>query len=373
MRKILIYSLILTLLMSFLMTSVAFALSPPPPCDEYTIDEKEVLDGVLNSPQMEPLNDWELSEYQFSECASFGIFRLSLKYILPENFSKLGFRYISQFTSIRLSTNTKKAEDSSLNTYNRLASEAEKAIQSAENNNRIKEFINKIGAEEYFFKIGRSGIIELRNNSVKSYIIYSHDNQQFSGYAVPVEMDWQNYPEISRLQSIFREEVLSENCSLDFQDGVISSKQYENKGKISWSFNQTVKGAGCPSWIIVHIYEDGTYKTELGPITPVSVVDLVEDAEEPVEVETSDEKEGIKEIKSSAEVSAMIISLKELDSIQSIQLKDEGGESIYEVVGIRKVKFLFFIPVSLKIRMKVDTVTGDIKAVKKSWWSFLVW
>ncbi len=577
MRKILIYNLIPILLMSFLMTNVALAISPPPPCDEYTIDEKEVLDDVLNSPQMAPLSDWELAEHQFDSCASYGIFKLGLKYILPENFSNLGFRYISKFSLISLSIDTGKAKDGGLNTYNRLATVAKSAIQSAENNNRIKEFINKVGAEKYIF----GSHIWFRNESIKTHIEYSYENQRVYRYTVPVDIAWGNFPEVSHFQSIFRKEIPSENCSLDFQNGTISSGQYDEKGKMLWRFNQTVKGTACPAWIRVDIYEDGTYKASIDPtvlipwsgssknkiivnqesedlysveliiqdyelgeynVPRIFDVSLIEDGTEyyitdtnkdgdfgsikrdytkesgiegihmnvsgedceprrqniglslmtkeerlytisdlsiesiesieniwidtvsepvcpigagcpnwisdpdyckdyetfsekpeekitvrnscgkgpdycygtiemspflyspidkrlriikrmkfnvnisteemptdeevieevPAKIEIPQEEE-TKKIKSSTEVSTMLISQKELESIQDIQLKHSAKKSTYEVMGVQKAKFLFFIPVSFKIRMEINAFTGEIEAVKKPWWSFLVW
>ncbi len=75
-------------------------------------------------------------------------------------------------------------------------------------------------------------------------------------------------------------------------------------------------------------------------------------------------------IKSSSEISAMLVEQKQLKAVDNIELSSD--EQQYTVRGYRDAKFLFFIPVSVKVELKINAVNGNIEQVKKSWWAFLV-
>ena len=75
-------------------------------------------------------------------------------------------------------------------------------------------------------------------------------------------------------------------------------------------------------------------------------------------------------IKSSSEISAMLVEQKQLKAVDDIELSSD--EQQYTARGYRDAKFLFFIPVSVKVELKINVVNGNIEQVKKSWWAFLV-
>lgn len=75
-------------------------------------------------------------------------------------------------------------------------------------------------------------------------------------------------------------------------------------------------------------------------------------------------------IKSSSEISAMLVEQKQLSAVDDIMLTSD--EQQYTARGSRDAKFLFFIPVSVKVELNINAVNGNIEQVKKSWWEFLV-
>ena len=75
-------------------------------------------------------------------------------------------------------------------------------------------------------------------------------------------------------------------------------------------------------------------------------------------------------IKSSSEISAMLVEQKQLKAVDDIELSSD--EQQYTAKGYRDAKFLFFIPVSVKVELKINAMNGNIEQVKKSWWAFLV-
>ena len=66
----------------------------------------------------------------------------------------------------------------------------------------------------------------------------------------------------------------------------------------------------------------------------------------------------------------MLIEQKQLKAVDDIELSSD--EQQYTVRGYHDAKFLFFIPVSVKVELKINAVNGNIEQVKKSWWAFLV-
>ncbi len=75
-------------------------------------------------------------------------------------------------------------------------------------------------------------------------------------------------------------------------------------------------------------------------------------------------------IKSSKEVSDMLVEQKQLKTVEDIKLDSDKKQ--YSATGYRNAKLLFFIPISLKVELKIDALTGDIKQINKPWWGFLV-
>lgn len=83
-----------------------------------------------------------------------------------------------------------------------------------------------------------------------------------------------------------------------------------------------------------------------------------------------DNKNLVPVIKSSSEISAMLVEQKQLNTVDDIKLSSD--EQQYTVKGYRSAKLLFFIPVSVKVELKINAVNGNVEQVKKSWWVFLV-
>ena len=75
-------------------------------------------------------------------------------------------------------------------------------------------------------------------------------------------------------------------------------------------------------------------------------------------------------IKSSSEISAMLVEQKQLNTVDDIALSQD--EQQYTAKGYRDAKLFFIIPVSVKVELKVNAVNGNIEQVKKPWWAFLV-
>lgn len=74
--------------------------------------------------------------------------------------------------------------------------------------------------------------------------------------------------------------------------------------------------------------------------------------------------------KSSSEISTMLVEQKQLTAVDDIELSSDDQQ--YTVRGYRDAKLLFFIPVSVKVELKINAMNGNIEQVKKSWWAFLV-
>lgn len=66
----------------------------------------------------------------------------------------------------------------------------------------------------------------------------------------------------------------------------------------------------------------------------------------------------------------MLVEQKQLNAVDDIVLSQD--EQQYTAKGYRNAKLFFFIPVSVKVELKVNAVNGNIEQVKKSWWAFLV-
>lgn len=61
-----------------------------------------------------------------------------------------------------------------------------------------------------------------------------------------------------------------------------------------------------------------------------------------------------------------------LISVQSVELKEVNGNSVYEAIGTAKGKLFSFIPVRFSVKMMIDAKIGNIEKIEKPWWNFLV-
>ncbi|MFA4955045.1 MAG: hypothetical protein WC641_07085 [Patescibacteria group bacterium] len=83
----------------------------------------------------------------------------------------------------------------------------------------------------------------------------------------------------------------------------------------------------------------------------------------------TDEEDSGSSIKSSDEISNMLVEKNELKTVETIELDSEKQQ--YSVVGWRNAKLFFFIPVSVRLEIKINAADGSIQSIKKPWWNFL--
>lgn len=66
------------------------------------------------------------------------------------------------------------------------------------------------------------------------------------------------------------------------------------------------------------------------------------------------------------------IKISEIDKESAkIELIEKSKKSVYSVIGVKQVKLLFMIPVSMEVKTEVDAETGKVISVSRPWWSFL--
>jgi hypothetical protein len=61
----------------------------------------------------------------------------------------------------------------------------------------------------------------------------------------------------------------------------------------------------------------------------------------------------------------------ELDISKQVNLTEEEGIPIYFIDGVKQVKFLFIIPVSMEIQAKINAENGRVISFNQPWWNFL--
>jgi len=83
----------------------------------------------------------------------------------------------------------------------------------------------------------------------------------------------------------------------------------------------------------------------------------------------TDEVDSSSSIKSSDEISNMLVEKNELKTVETIKLDSDKQQ--YSVIGRRSAKLFFFIPVSVKLEIKINAADGSIQSIKKPWWNFL--
>lgn len=72
-----------------------------------------------------------------------------------------------------------------------------------------------------------------------------------------------------------------------------------------------------------------------------------------------------------SEISRKMLQQNYVDNVSDVALKPD--QQTYSVQGVKRGKLFFLISVKLNIQLEVDATTGVVKAIKKPWWSFLVW
>ena len=58
--------------------------------------------------------------------------------------------------------------------------------------------------------------------------------------------------------------------------------------------------------------------------------------------------------------------------IESMNLKNEGNRTIYEITSIKKGNLFFIFPISYSIKIKVDATTGEILETEEPWWKMFM-
>ena len=58
--------------------------------------------------------------------------------------------------------------------------------------------------------------------------------------------------------------------------------------------------------------------------------------------------------------------------VKKVELVPEKNRPVYEVEGAMKGRLLFFIPVEVPVKAEIDAETGKELAIRRPWWSFLV-
>lgn len=53
--------------------------------------------------------------------------------------------------------------------------------------------------------------------------------------------------------------------------------------------------------------------------------------------------------------------------------EDKSTKYIYAVYGLKDVKFLGIFSMKMKVTAEVDSESGEVKNIKKPWWSFFAW
>ncbi|MBI2097122.1 MAG: hypothetical protein HYT40_03180 [Candidatus Sungbacteria bacterium] len=63
-----------------------------------------------------------------------------------------------------------------------------------------------------------------------------------------------------------------------------------------------------------------------------------------------------------------------IDAVETVELKQtEKNQPTYEVRARKRGRLLFLIPVTMQVTININAENGAIEAVKKPWWSLLMW
>lgn len=65
------------------------------------------------------------------------------------------------------------------------------------------------------------------------------------------------------------------------------------------------------------------------------------------------------------------VSSEELEISETVLDEDEEGNAVYDIEGKKKVKFLAIIPVSMRVKARVNAENGEAISVSRPWWGFL--
>lgn len=130
-----------------------------------------------------------------------------------------------------------------------------------------------------------------------------------------------------------------------------------------------VKGtAECPSLIVVDIYDDGTYRTQVGlKINYGKVPKQIPSIDQ--ENQKKDNEQKVAKTVEPIKVTKLLVQQGYINEVTNISL--DIDKQIYKVHGRKRAKLFLFIPVQLTIQLTVDATTGSIMEINKPWWAFL--
>lgn len=123
-----------------------------------------------------------------------------------------------------------------------------------------------------------------------------------------------------------------------------------------------------PTAVSIGRTQDNRLAVKSGEISAYTTQKLIVEKDK-LSMKTS---EGDKEIKVLPTTASEKAIEKNAQSVKEIQLEETAAAPVYSVIGAKKARILFAIPITLSIETKVDAATGEIISTKKPWWNFLV-
>lgn len=104
----------------------------------------------------------------------------------------------------------------------------------------------------------------------------------------------------------------------------------------------------------------------------LSCTEIIVETEEIVEVKDEKLYVNEKEVKIMPDTVSEI-AIAKLGTLNfKIELKDIG-KLVYDISGKKQVKVLGFFRKEMVVKIQISADTGEVKKIKKPWWSFLVW
>ena len=94
---------------------------------------------------------------------------------------------------------------------------------------------------------------------------------------------------------------------------------------------------------------------------------LTTEVTKPIKQEDGGQQKSILE---TSQISEKLIGENYINKVDNISLK--RNKQTYEVTASKNGKLFFFIPINLSFQITVDATSGEVKEIKKPWWTFLV-
>ncbi len=94
-------------------------------------------------------------------------------------------------------------------------------------------------------------------------------------------------------------------------------------------------------------------------------LDVVEESEK-IYIKTS---EGNKEIDILPREA--IATATKIENVEEVRIIEEKGEAVYLIIGTKKARLFFIVPILAEVEQKVNVENGNLVSTKKPWWAFL--